>query len=162
MNQLWPDPITRLVERQTEELEREATQLRANKVQIDSRLEQIDGELGELQIAVKVYRRFAPSESTPAEPTEARSQVIEPPLVGNNGHRPELDGLTLAQAAEQVLRWLGGRAASGELRQNLIDAGVLKGDHSAYGYLLKTMRNKPDLFVKVQRGTWALAGEGHE
>ena len=159
MDQLWPDPITRLVEHATEKLEREATELRAKKADIDSRLAEIDGELGELQIAVKVYRRFAPERvPTPFEsPPVASSSVAMPPrLVGSNGHRPELDGLTVADAAVQVLRWLGGSAESGEIRQHLVDGGVIADNHNAYSYLLKTLKKKNDQFVKVERGTWAL------
>jgi hypothetical protein len=70
--------------------------------------------------------------------------------------RPDLSKLTLAEAAEAAIRFLGGTAESAELRAFLVEAGKLPPSRNSYGYLLKILRDKQDRFVKVEKGTWGL------
>jgi hypothetical protein len=80
-----------------------------------------------------------------------------PATNGTTGTLDRLEGMTVADAAEQALRFLGGEAAGSELRELLVNRGAIKPDHDSYGYLLKQMRTKPNRFAKVARGRWALA-----
>ena len=167
MNTPWPNAITRIVEQQTEDLQRKRTRLTAERSALDEQIAQIESELNELEIAVKVYRRF--SEAHPATvPVQVRprpgAQAVRDdggPTAndgsdGSNGALGRLEGVKVADAAEMVLRFLGGSAETGELRDMLVTRGALRPDRNAYSYLLKTLREKPDRFTKVERGTWAL------
>jgi hypothetical protein len=162
MSSIWPDAITRVVERQTEELQRKRTRLTAERSAIDDQLAQVEQELSELEIAVKVYRRFSPEAVTarprPQSPPEQEQPAARPPSATNGmtGTLDRLDGITIADAAERVLRFLGGEADSSQMREVMVNGGALKPDHDSYGYLLKQMRTKPDRFVKIARGRWAL------
>jgi hypothetical protein len=161
MDSLWPDAITRVVERQTEELQRKRTRLSAERSQIDDQLAQIEEELTELEIAVRVYHRFSPPTARPRPQIEPEPEpTAPPPTNGTVGTLDRLEGVSVAEAAVRVLRFLGGEADSSEMRKVLINRGALKPDHNSYGYLLKQMRTKPNQFVKVARGRWALTEEG--
>jgi hypothetical protein len=159
MSNLWPDSIARLVERQTEELQRKRTRLTAERSAIDDQLQQVERDLNELEIAVRVYRRFSESGSPGAIAQGPAEQAASgrPPSDVTSGVLERLDGVTVAEAAERGLRFLGGEADSGELRDLLINRGAIRPDQNSYGYLLKQMSRKTDRFVKIARGRWALA-----
>jgi hypothetical protein len=160
METMWPDSITRMVERQTEDLQRKLTRLTAERTALDEQINQAERDLDELQIAVKVYRKFA-EVPTPIQPRPRSRGAGPPPTAtdgtdGSDGTLGRLEGITLAEAATMALRFLGGSAATGELRDLLVNRGALKPTRNAYVYLLKTMRDKPNRFVNLERGTWAL------
>lgn len=162
MDTLWPNSITRLVEQQTEELQRKRTRLTAERSALDEQISAVERELADLETAVRVYRRF--SENSPrvqprprrSEPEPSDEEHAEP---STNGTLPRLEGMTVADAAEAVLRFLGGSAPTGKLRDVLINRGALRENRNAYGYLLKILREKPERFVNVERGRWALRKE---
>ncbi|MBA3688506.1 MAG: hypothetical protein H0W81_06735 [Chloroflexi bacterium] len=166
MTNLWPDAISRLVEGQTEDLQRKHTRLTAERSQIDDQIAQIERELSELEIAVRVYRRFSetvvPTARPRQEPQVRPDQQVtaRPSGNGTSGTLDRLEGVPVAEAAERVLRFLGGEADSSKMRELLINRGGLRPDHNSYGYLLKQMRTKPDRFVKIGRGRWALTEGG--
>jgi hypothetical protein len=161
METLWPDSITRLVEQQTEDLQRKHTRLTAERSAIDDQISTIERELEELQTAVRVYRRF--SDRTPPARLHESEAPATPDMTATdsrtNGTLGRLDGMTIAEAAEKALAFLGGSAATGELRDLLVNRGALRDNRNAYGYMLKIMREKPERFTNVERGRWALRKE---
>jgi hypothetical protein len=147
------DTIPQVVETRTAELQREAVRLRGERAAIEERLAEIEGELGELEIAVRVYRRFsngAPSVGSPASPLDLGAEPERATL-------PDLSRMSLADAAATVLRVQGNGALSRDLRRVLTEAGKLPPGRNSYGYLLKVLRDKPERFVKDQTtSTWSL------
>lgn len=148
------DSITQHVETRTSELQREAVRLRGERAAIEDRLEAIDSELGELEIAVRVYRRFAAG-TTREGPLKLALLVDESGAEPEPG-LPDLTAMSLADAAATVLRVYGDGARSRDLRHILTTAGKLPNNRNSYGYLLKVLRDKPDRFVKDAAGTWSL------
>ena len=151
--ELWPDQVTRAVEARTEDLQRQAAGLRAEREAIDDRLTRIEGELQELEIAVRVYRRFSDRDA----PAERIASADQDEGGERNGTIPDFTNLTLSKSAESALKYLGGTAPSRDIRQLLVKAGKLPPTRNSYGYLLKILRDKTDRFVKDdETGAWTL------
>lgn len=71
----------------------------------------------------------------------------------------DLDGLTIADAAEQILKARGGEADVGELLRVLREAGRISKGAGSYGTLGKALDRHPSRFSKTGRGRWRLVGE---
>lgn len=152
------DTITQVVETRTAELQREAVRLRGEHAAIEERLTAIDGELSELEIAVRVYRRFS-NGTAPASLglEDAPDRTIQLPT--DERSLPDMSNMTLADAAATVLRTYG-PGHSRDLRHALIAAGKLPATRNSYGYLLKVLRDKPERFDKDEHSSmWSLREE---
>jgi hypothetical protein len=148
------DAITRQVETRTAEVQQRVAGLRAERESIDQRLAEAEEELHELEIAVRVYRRFSNGSglTLQLDPTTGPKPLdIEQrhPLL------PDMSQMTLADAAATVLRAYG-PGPSRDLRRVLIEAGKLPDNRNSYGYLLKILRDKPERFDKDPLGVWHL------
>jgi hypothetical protein len=119
--------------------------LQRDVVRLRGELSSAESELRDHQTALRVLEQYAESPTRP--PTVAPDQVRM---------LPDVSSLTLADAASEILRFFGGRAASADLRRALIDSGKLPPSKDSYGYLLKVMRDKPDRFVRIEQGIWGL------
>lgn len=169
------DPITTTIERKAADLQRERIGLTAQRTSIDERLDAIDAELNELEVAVRVYRRFANgSAHVPVAPSlfdsvqTVRTEADAAEDAESDGDSadaeprphpelPDMTNMSLADAAATVLRTFGPGARSRDLRMVLTDVGKLPNTKNSYGYLLKILREKPERFVKdPQTGTWGL------
>ncbi len=152
-----PESVAREVEQQTEDRRRKLTRLTAERSAIDDQIGQVQQELTELETFVRVYQRFT-NGSSPAPPANDAT-VANDGTDGSNRTLGRLEGVSVAEAAEMALRFLGGSAATGELRDLLVNRGGLRPDRNAYGYMMKILRSKPERFVNVARGRWALRQE---
>ena len=108
-------------------------------------------QLGEAQAAVDRWDDFL---------TMLR-EVAEFPLIADEP--ADFADLTVAQAAERVLRRLGGEAALSDIMDALFDIKKFTGKRqSAYGTLVGAMDRHGETFEKVRRGYWSLVSSDAE
>lgn len=121
-------------ERRIAELEREAAA-------VVERLTHEQGHLREISAFVKMYAKYA-----------GRPIPGEKPLVPT-----DLGRLSIADAAEEVIRSMGGEARVMDVLPVLVKAGKLPGKpESRYGIFVGALKRHPDRFQKSRPGTWRI------
>lgn len=138
-----PDVADLIEARITKARERDAhLQRTAEGIEVLRR--QIAKEVEQLEIALSVLRDVTgdsvDAPETAAVPTDS----------------PSLEGLTVADATEAVLRSRGGQAETGEILRELRAAGRISSTQGSYATLKKALERHPDRFAKIGRGLWSL------
>jgi len=114
---------------------------------LQNQLDQIKQERTQYEAALSVWSKEMDNGSKPA--VSARAEIIRV---------EELQGLTIAKAAELVMGRFGGRAKVTDLTRMLRTAGVTAAKGTgAYSAVLKTLQRNPTMFYEIETGKWGLA-----